>query len=177
MEPYIGEIRSFAINYPPNDDYGWLPCNGQLLSVASYPTLFSLLGTTFGGDGKTTFNLPDLRGRSMVHTNERLHIGMKFGSELTHLGLHTMPSHNHTAMLNAEQVKADQKDPSPEDKMLSAAAIYTSTLDDRVALHSGAVVLSETGGDGANAVPFSNRDPELGLILCIATKGIYPDRH
>src|ERR1700710_273230 len=96
-DPYIGEIRMFGGNFAPN---GWLFCQGQLLSIADYDTLFNLIGTTYGGDGQTTFALPDLRGRVPIHrgtasSHTTYVIGQRAGSESVTLTTSTMPSHNH----------------------------------------------------------------------------------
>ena len=102
MNPFIGEIVGFAGNYAPR---GWALCDGQLLAINSNTALFSILGTTYGGDGRTTFALPDLRGRIPIHagqgpglTNRRL--GQRFGTELNYMSILQMPNHNHQATLS-----------------------------------------------------------------------------
>lgn len=96
-EPYIGQVATFGFNFCPR---GWAPANGQLLSIAQNTALFSLYGTTYGGDGRTTFALPDLRGRATVHAGQSpglsdYRIGSKFGAEVVTLNSQEMPVHNH----------------------------------------------------------------------------------
>ena len=101
MEPFIGQIQAFGFNYPPR---GWAKCEGQLLAINAYQSLFSLLGTTFGGDGRTTFGLPDLRGRSIVGMGNGpglgdVRWGEKGGAENHTLTAAQIPSHAHGVKL------------------------------------------------------------------------------
>src|SRR5690606_20667620 len=109
MEPYIGEIRMFAGNYAPQN---WALCNGATLSIAEYQELFSLIGTTYGGDGQTTFNLPDFRGRIPVHTSSNYPLGQKSGTENVTLLTDQLPAHTHTAFANSDQTAATSNVPT-----------------------------------------------------------------
>src|ERR1044072_8588631 len=94
-QPYVGEIRMFAGNFNPN---GWMFCEGQLLPISEFETLFNLIGTTYGGDGQTTFALPDLRGRMPVHVGSGFVLGQVAGAEQVTLTVNQIPVHNHPAM-------------------------------------------------------------------------------
>ncbi len=96
-DPFIGQIQTFGFNFAPR---GWARCDGQLLPISSNSALFSLLGTTYGGDGRTTFGLPDLRGRAALHQGQgpglsNRNLGQRAGAENTTLTVNQMPSHNH----------------------------------------------------------------------------------
>ena len=156
-------------------------CSGQLLSIASNEALFSLLGTIYGGDGRTTFALPDLRGRSMVHFGNGpglspITIGEKGGNESTTLTVNNMPTHNHTATLHGETAVADSGNPNNRMLALTQATgnIYASPVaaEDRI-MASESIVVGNNGGGQS----FSNRSPYLGVNVCIATVGIYPSRN
>jgi microcystin-dependent protein len=108
MEPFIGTAITFGFNFPPR---GWALCDGQLLSIAQNSALFSLLGTTFGGDGRTSFGLPDLRGRSQVHVGtgpglSHIGWGQRSGYEFKRLSIPEMPYHNHTATFDGSKASA-----------------------------------------------------------------------
>ncbi|MDX8391258.1 MAG: tail fiber protein [Mariprofundaceae bacterium] len=163
----IGQIIMAGFHYAPR---GWALCNGQLLSIAEYTTLFSLLGTTYGGDGRTTFALPDLRGRVPIHagnapglTNRAL--GSKGGDETTLLNLNQMPAHNHG--LNASSEQADKQNPSGN----YAASHATTSIYRPVAnakMNAGAV--DSAGGNQ----PHNNMPPFATVNYIIALEGFYP---
>ena len=174
-EPFIGQIMPVGFNFAPR---GWELCEGQTLSISANQALFSLLGTVFGGDGRTTFALPDLRGRSMVGVGSgpglsTIKQGEKSGAESVTLTVSNMPSHNHTAELHGETAVADSKNPNNRMLALTAENTYANPIpdDDRVMAGESVVVLN-TGG----SQPFKIRDPYLGLCVCIAVQGIYPSR-
>ncbi len=173
-EPFIGQIMPVGFNFPPR---GWSFCNGQLLPINQNTALFALLGTTFGGDGRTNFALPDLRGRSMVHVGRGAGLspvswGERFGSELVALTEPHLPSHTHTATLHAESGAATAA--NPKDKMLAAATTYAPPVTaDNKAMYKDSVTVDPTGG----GQPFATRDPSIGIYMCIAIVGIYPSRN
>ncbi len=112
MEPYIGQIQAFGFNFAP---VGWAQCNGQLLPIAQYQALFSLLGTTYGGDGQTTFALPDLRGRSIVHYGSGpglspVQLGQNGGHETVTLTINQLPSHNHAVSVAVNTGNGEESD-------------------------------------------------------------------
>jgi microcystin-dependent protein len=180
--PFVGQIQPFGFNFAPK---GWVPCNGQLLSIAQNTALFSLLGTNFGGDGQTTFGVPDLRGRSMVGVGQgpglsAVSLGEAAGSPTVTLLLTNLPNHNHTATatssLFAEGTLANTS--NPQAKMFGGGNFYVApdpaankTLD------PGAIVTSVTVNPTGGSQPVGILNPFLGLNICLATQGIYPSRN
>ena len=172
VETFLGEIRMFAGNFAPT---GWAFCQGQLLPIAQNTALFSLLGTTYGGDGRTTFALPDLRGRVPVGFGQGLGlsnrvIGEQFGSELVTLNINQMPSHNHT--VNAVTSEGNQNLPT------NSLPANTKTLDKEYSDANAnttmkATMVNPTGG----SQPFGVSQPSLGVNFIIALQGIYPSRN
>ena len=168
----IGEIRMFAGNFAPK---GWAFCQGQLLPIAQNQALFSLLGTTYGGDGMTSFALPDLRGRVPVGFGQgpglsNRVIGEQFGSELVTLNINQMPSHNHT--VNAVTTEGNQNLPT------NSLPANTKTLDKEYSDANAnttmkATMVNPTGG----SQPFGVSQPSLGVNFIIALQGIYPSRN
>ena len=171
QEPIIGEIRMFAGNFAP---YGWAFCQGQILPIAQNTALFSLLGTTYGGDGRTTFALPDLRGRVPVGFGQgpglsNRVIGEQFGSELVTLNINQMPSHNHT--VNAVTTEGNQNLPT------NSLPANTKTLDKEYSDANANTTMKATmvNYSGGNQ-PFSVMQPSLGMNYIICIYGIYPSR-
>ena len=171
-EPFVGEIRMFAGNFAPR---GWAFCDGQLLAVSQNDALFSLLGTIYGGDGRTTFGLPDLRGRIPIHAghgpglSER-RLGAKSGSEKETLTVNQMPSHSHTPV-NASSSIAD--DFSPQDKTLATTTfdLYIEGTTPNVNMSTAAI--TNVGGSRSH----TNLMPYLCIHFIIALVGIYPSRN
>ncbi|SNR39217.1 Microcystin-dependent protein [Maribacter sedimenticola] len=169
MEPFIGQIMMVGFNFAPR---GWALCNGQLLSIASNSALFSLLGTTYGGDGRTTFGLPDLRGRLAVHVGQGPGLqnrawGQRFGVENNSLTEANLPSHTHTVNLPAkEEANAEV----PTGNFIAGAGFdgFGTTSDTTMAT----LPVSNTGGN----VPVTNMQPSLGIYHVIALVGIFPSR-
>lgn len=174
-EPFVGEIRLLAINWAPK---GWALCDGSLLPIMPNQALFSLLGTQFGGDGRTNFGVPDLRGRVPLGTvTPGQHQGLQWagGVENVILTAAQTPAHNHALQAIAEAGnKANPTDNfyakvtavTPATAPVNIYGAPTST----VALDAG--TLSSAGGDGAH----DNMQPFLVLNYCIATQGYYPMR-
>ncbi len=170
-EPFVGEIRMFAGNFAPR---GWALCDGQLLAVSQNDALFSLLGTIYGGDGRTTFGLPDMRGRIPVHagtgpglTPRRL--GEKSGSETHNLTNNQLPGHTH--QVQVLDIPGDSG--NPENRHFAASSgtplAYTNVNPD-TDMESNA--LSSVGGSQAH----NNMMPNLCINFIIALFGIYPSR-
>jgi microcystin-dependent protein len=171
MEPFIGQIQAFGFNFAPR---GWAFCNGQLLPISQNTALFSLLGTTYGGDGRTTFALPDLRGRSMVHYGQgpglsSIQIGSRGGNENTTLSVVNLPSHSHPVSV---AVNTENGEESSSTSYLSSNAGGFNE-----APTAGAVLAGVTSASAGGGQPFSNRDPYLGINVCIALQGIFPSRN
>jgi microcystin-dependent protein len=168
-EPFVGEIRMFAGNFAPR---GWAFCDGQLLAVSQNDALFSLFGTTYGGDGRTTFGLPDMRGRVPIHagagpglTNRRL--GAKGGSEKVTLTVNQMPSHTH--QLKASTQTADDAAPGGKVTAQSDTRLYIN--DTPVVAMNGASI-TNVGGSGSH----DNMIPFLCIHFIVALFGVYPSR-
>jgi len=164
-EPFIAEVRIFAGNFAPR---GWAFCDGQLLPVAQNTALFSLIGTTYGGDGRTTTALPNLQDRAAMHpgrgpglTPQRL--GQQGGAETVTLSEAQIPAHTHVPKGSA--MPASSGSPTSS-RVLASSKIYGSAVD-LVAMGG-----SNTGGGKAH----HNKQPYLGLNFIIALTGLYPSR-
>ena len=184
MEPLIGQVMLFAGNFAPR---GWAFCEGQLLAISANTTLFSILGTTYGGDGRTTFALPDLRGRVPIGpgtgpglTTRKL--GQRGGVEDVTLNVLNMPSHSHlaqtTAHLNGQSAPGDDDVLGPNVVLASGSGtsseIYSSspantTLGNSI---SATTTMTNTGGSQSH----ENMQPFLAVNYIIALIGVYPSR-
>lgn len=187
MDPFIGQIQPFGFNFAPR---GWAKCDGQLIAISSNSALFSLLGTTFGGDGRTTFGLPDLRGRSIVHIGHGAGLdtvtwGERGGRELIALNQLNLPSHSHAlihGVANASLPTLDggtaiNETGNAENKLASGGSqldIYMES--DGAAAGTIDVNISGTTTAAGSSQPFDSRNPFLGINVCIAEIGIYPSR-
>lgn len=184
MEGMIGEIRLFAGNFAPRS---WMFCQGQLLAIASNQALFSILGTTYGGDGRTTFALPDLRGRAPIGTGNGpglspTALGARGGHETVTLTQSEMPSHSHgishtlTFAQPATTSPSDSVQPGPTAKPGQVSmpaysnAVATTTLEPGSI--GGAVTAQNAGGSQSH----TNMQPYIGLNYIIAVQGIFPSR-
>jgi len=168
-EPFLGEIKIWAPNFAPR---GWAFCDGQLLPIAQNSALFSLLGTIYGGDGRTTFALPDLRGRVPLGVGNgpglsSHRIGERGGAETTQLTVNDLPAHTHTLNL-ATAAEGDSNDPAGR---LLAQTDARSYSDQGPAVASGGT----TAGTGGNRA-VNNMQPHLSLHFIIALQGIFPSR-
>ena len=171
MTPFLGQIQAFGFNFNPR---GWMKCEGQLLPISQYNALFSLLGTMYGGDGRTTFALPDLRGRSIVGAGQgpglsNILQGQKGGSETVTLITANLPAHNHPVSVSVNTATGEE---SSSTLFLSSQASAFSE-----APTTNAVLAGVSSGNTGNGQPFSNRTPYLGINYCIATEGVYPSRN
>lgn len=161
-EPFLSEIRIFSFNFPPR---GWAFCNGQLLPINQNQALFSLLGTTFGGDGRTTFALPNLQGRTPIHVGSGHTLGESGGQQAHTLTIAELPQHTHVARATSEL----QGTVAPTGNYLALTApseFYAGTVN--AAMLPQAV--SNVGGSQAHL----NMQPFLTLNFCIALQGIFP---
>ena len=163
-EPFLGEIRMVSFNFPPK---GWAACNGQLLPINQNQALFSLLGTTYGGNGQTTFALPDLRSRVPMHVGNGHTLGERSGAESHPLNVNEMPAHTHSALASASSGNT----PVPTNNFLAAANNVYRPADNLTSLAAG--TLSNVGG----SQPHSNRQPYSVVGFCIALAGIFPSRN
>jgi len=174
--PYLGEIRIFGFGFAP---VGWLPCNGQTLSISQYAALFALLGTTYGGNGTTTFQLPNLQSRVPVHQGQGAGLstygmGQQTGSENVTLTSSQMPGHTH--LVNAVTGGTGAASPSGA----YPASVVASTATARVDAYStgapNATMNQNMIAPGGGNQPHNNIQPVLCVNFCIATEGIFPSR-
>lgn len=168
-QPYVGEIRMFGGNFAPA---GWMFCHGQTLPISENETLFQLIGTTYGGDGQETFNLPDLRGRSPVHRgqgpglSQNYQIGETFGTESVTINVNQLPSHNH-ALLASTALGGTA---NPENQVLAQPSDIRMYLRDAPGAPLPANMLTPVGG----SQPHENRAPVLVISFIISLFGIFP---
>ncbi len=181
LEPMLGEIRLFGGNFAPR---GWSDCDGRLLPINQNQALFSLLGTTYGGDGRTTFGLPDLRGRFAVHpgTSPRnSNAGFKFGKESLTLFSQNFPPHTHAASVNtpvkirATSTSADTDTPGGNFLAKTQEDRYRSGPAPLVDLKKEALKMNVSPPSNSTN-PVSIRSPYLGMRFIIATQGVFPSR-
>jgi len=167
MDPFIGQIMMFGGNFAPR---GWALCDGSLLPISQNQALFSILGTTYGGDGKTNFALPDLRGRAPIHAGSGpglspRKLGQKGGVEQVTLTTSQIPSHSHTLQGRSDAAGSDD----PSGRSLGKSNIYARQAADTAMAASS---ITATGG----GQPHENMQPFLGINFIIALVGVYPSR-
>jgi microcystin-dependent protein len=163
-EPFLSEIRIFSFNFPPK---GWAMCNGQLLPINQNQALFSLLGTTYGGNGQTNFALPDLRGNASIHFGNGHTLGEKGGSSAVTVNIQQLPTHLHT--LNATNTNGAIANPT--NAYLGAVNNMYGPPNNLTTMNPASV--SNVGG----SQPHNNMMPYLVLNFCIALQGIFPSRN
>jgi len=166
--PFLSEIKIFSFSFAPR---GWATCNGQLLPINQNQALFSLLGTTYGGDGRTNFALPDLRGRVAFHMGNSFTLGQRGGEEAHTLSLAEMPAHTHTLTGNNAVVGAAANatvvSPIGSFWANNGKSIFSSSAPNA---QMSPKTVSNVGGSQAH----ENRSPYLTLNFCIALQGIFP---
>lgn len=178
--PYLGEIRMFAFNFAPQ---GWALCNGQTLSINQNQAVFALLGTLYGGNGTTTFQLPNLQSRVAIHQGQGAGlspyvVGQQGGVENVTLTSGQMPAHNH--LINCDDVPEDVNGSNPSGKFLGATYdntggpvdIYSKNLTPAPATMNPSMVAIAGGSQ-----PHQNVQPYLAVTFCIALQGIFPSRN
>ncbi len=161
-EPFLSEIRIMSFGYAPK---GWAMCNGQLLPINQNQALFSLLGTTFGGDGRVNFALPDVRGRTPIHVGSGHTLGERGGEQAHTLTISELPTHTH--VLNGTAVIATLDTPS-NNLLAQLATVNAYGPNANAATNAG--TMGNTGGSQAHL----NMQPFLTLTFCIALQGIFP---
>jgi microcystin-dependent protein len=167
-QPYVGEIRMFAGNFPPS---GWMFCDGATLAISENETLFQLIGTTYGGDGQSTFNLPDLRGRVPIHqgtgsSGTSYQMGEMSGVETVTLTTQQTPQHNHA--LTATQTAGTQ--PNPGGNILANSQGPQPYLQENPDGQLNNQAIQPAGG----SQPHENMQPYLGINYIISLFGIFP---
>jgi len=171
-DPFVAEIRIFPFNFAPR---GWAFCNGQLMPISQNTALFSLLGTTYGGDGKSNFALPDLQGRAPMHPGQgpglSLHdLGETGGSETVTLLESEIPAHTHAMMASTQP--GEDPTPGPAEALARSvgASLYQTTTNAFLPMSPNAI--APVGG----SLPHNNMMPYLTLNFCIALQGVFPPR-
>lgn len=171
MDPFLGQIQAFGFSFPPQ---GWAFCDGQIMSIAQNSALFALLGTVYGGNGQTTFGLPDLRGRSIVHPGQgpgltQITQGQVGGVENVTVLVSNMPAHNHGVSVSVNTANGEES--APTGKLAASAASYSEDVTANKFL--GGVNQQTIGG----GLPMATRNPYLGVYHSIALQGIFPSRN
>jgi microcystin-dependent protein len=162
--PYMAELRLMSFNFAPK---GWAMCNGQTLPINQNQALFSLLGTTFGGNGQTTFALPDLRSRVPIHQGQSFVMGQSGGQEFHTLTISEMPQHPHFLMATSQ----DADTPNPQN------TIYASSNNAFTPPANFTTLTPQTITNAGGSQPHENRQPTLVLNWCIALQGVFPSRN
>lgn len=187
MDPLMATIIMFGGNFAPR---GWALCEGQLLPISQNSALFSLLGTIYGGDGRTTFGLPDMRGRSPIGPGNgpglsSRRLGERGGSEVNYLNTTQLPSHNHSAAGKLKVLNGAASDPSPKGNFPGTASArdmstgatvqvsdWSSASNDFAAANGVEVTVGNTGGNQS----VNNMQPWIAVNYIIALQGIFPSR-
>ena len=164
-QPYVGEIRMFAGNFAPA---GWMFCEGQLLPISEYETLFNLIGTTYGGDGQSTFALPDSRGRLPVHQGNGFTLAETGGVETVTLTVPQIPAHTHAFLAAANPGTIA----SPSGSVPGASPSVTPYRQQTPATPMSASAIGSTGG----SQPYDNFQPYLCVDFIISLFGIFPSQ-
>lgn len=160
-EPFLGEIRLMSFVFPPK---GWALCNGQLLPINQNQAIFSLLGTTYGGDGRVNFGLPDFRGRTPIHMGSGHTLGERAGEQSHTLTVSALPTHTHLVQATSDPAAVNL----PAGARLATVTNGYTPPANLVALGASSVV--NTGGSQAHL----NMQPFLTISFCIALQGIFP---
>lgn len=173
-DAFVGEIRMFGFSRAPN---GWQACDGSLLPIAEYQALFMLLGTTYGGDGQSTFGVPDLRGRLPLHqgagpVTSNHPIGQIGGSESVTLTLAQMPAHTHQLSVTSAAATLDVPAASALPGTVSGESFYLSDITGATALAMEDTAMSISGG----SQPHENCMPTLTVQFCICWAGVFPSQ-
>ena len=163
-EPFLAEVRVFGFNFPPR---GWAQCDGQILPINQNQSLYSLLGTTYGGDGRTSFALPELRGRTPIHEGTGHSLGHKAGEETHQLSTSEIPTHQHTMKGSSSR----GNNPMPTNNVLASVNNGYRDPGNLTGLRSGTV--TNVGGGQAH----ENMQPFLAVNFCIALQGVFPSRN
>ena len=163
-EPFLSEIRIFSFSFAPK---GWAFCDGQALPISQNQALFALLGTTYGGNGTTTFALPDLQGRVPVHVRSGFALGQKGGQETHTLNINEIPTHTHT--VTAKKDSAAVSDP--------IGALWANSAKSNFAATTNTTMNPASILPTGSTQPHNNLSPYLTLNFCIALQGIFPSQN
>jgi len=164
-QPYVGEIRIFAGNFAPS---GWMFCEGQLLPISENETLFNLIGTTYGGDGQSTFALPDLRGRIPLHFGNGFTLAETGGAEEITLTVQQIPAHSHPFLVSTAIGGAN----TPSNNVLGQSSSFQMYIQQPPSVALAVAAIGSTGG----SQPHTNFQPYLCLDFIISLFGIFPSQ-
>jgi len=164
-QPYVGEIRMFAGNFAPA---GWMFCEGQLLPISEYETLFNLIGTTYGGDGQSTFALPDLRGRIPLHFGNGFTLAETGGVETVTLTVSQIPAHSHPLLASSSPGTSN----TPVSNVTAESASINTYIQDVTNSNMSPSAVSSVGG----SQPHNNFQPYLCVDFIISLFGIFPSQ-
>lgn len=164
--PFLGEVRMFGFNFAPR---GWAYCNGQIMSIQQNSALFALLSTTYGGDGRTTFGLPDLRGRVPMHTGSGYVQGQRAGTENVTLTVNQIPSHTHSVQAN--------KTAGANNQLNATGNFWANSGNNTFSSNKNSTMAPGTVSPAGGSQPHSNLSPLLVVNMCIALQGIFPSRN
>ncbi len=165
-DPFLGEIKVVSFNFPPR---GWAFCNGQLMPINQNQALFSVMGTFYGGDGVTTFALPNLQGRMPLHMGNGIAIGERAGEVSHTLTVNEMPAHNHPAMAQSAAAPTTGGG-SPNN------AIWATTIGPNYLSSANTVMNPAAVGSAGSSQPHENQAPYLTLNFIVALTGVFPSR-
>lgn len=164
-EPFLAEVRIVGFNFAPR---GWAFCDGQILPINQNQSLYSLLGTTYGGDGRTSFALPDLRSRTPIHVSSSHGLGQKSGEETNTLSAGEMPGHSHAPQGSTNDVNSNDPTGRLAGKNLGSPYNAFGT-----AANMAGGMVANTGGGQAH----ENMQPFIAVNYCIALQGLFPSRN
>ena len=164
-QPYVGEIRIFAGNFAPA---GWMFCEGQLLAISEYETLFQLIGTTYGGDGQATFALPDMRGRLPIHMGNGFTLAETGGVEIVTLTVNQIPAHSHSFLASSDIANS----PDPTSNVVGRSSQEKIFLNSNPSVAMSSQFLGSVGG----SQPHSNFQPYLCVDFIISLFGLFPSQ-
>jgi microcystin-dependent protein len=164
-QPYVGEIRMFAGNFAPA---GWAFCDGSLLPISEFETLFNLIGTTYGGDGQSTFALPDLRSRLPIHQGGGFALAQNGGVETVTLTVNQIPAHTHPFLASSDIANS----PDPANNLVARSPQIKMFLNANASVTMSTLFLGNTGGDQ----PHSNFQPYLCISFILSLFGVFPSQ-
>jgi len=165
-EPFLAEIRIMSFNFAPK---GWALCNGQLLPINQNQALFSLLGTTYGGDGRVNFALPDLQSRTPLHEGSGFILGQRGGEQAHTVTIGELPTHTHTVKASS----SDGNNAIPASNVLASSLNQSYRAPDQALTSLHPATIANVGGSQAHV----NMQPFLVLTFCIALQGIFPSQN